>query len=94
MDLLPEMSSEDLDQADLQGGDLSVHEDTGEIKLHLETNIHVCTVDSGGPPQREATIWNLVQTRALGVGELLVPKFQKGAEDSVSEDKEESCFVR
>lgn len=35
MDLLPEMSTEDLDQGDLQRRDLAVHENTGQIQLHL-----------------------------------------------------------
>jgi hypothetical protein len=30
------MSSENLDQTDLQGGDLSMHEDPGQVQLHLE----------------------------------------------------------
>lgn len=33
MDLLPQMSSEDLNEGDLEGRDLSVHEDTSEIEL-------------------------------------------------------------
>mmetsp|Transcript_2955 Transcript_2955/g.8790 ORF Transcript_2955/g.8790 Transcript_2955/m.8790 type:complete len:598 (+) Transcript_2955:730-2523(+) len=45
VDLLPEMGPEDLDERDLERRDLSVHEDTGEIQLDLETHIHVRPVD-------------------------------------------------
>ena len=31
VDLLPQVSPEDLDEGDLKGGDLAVHEDTGQI---------------------------------------------------------------
>ena len=50
-----------------------IHEDSSEIKLDLETDVDVCTVDRGTPPQSETTIGNLVQTRPLRVRELLVP---------------------
>lgn len=50
-----------------------LHEDTRQIQLYLETNIDVCTIDGRTPPEREPTIRDLVQTRALGVGEFLVP---------------------
>ena len=45
MDLLPEMSSEDLNERNLQCGNLSMHEDTCQIQLHLETNINICSID-------------------------------------------------
>mmetsp|Transcript_98960 Transcript_98960/g.262867 ORF Transcript_98960/g.262867 Transcript_98960/m.262867 type:complete len:658 (-) Transcript_98960:4864-6837(-) len=45
VDLLPQVGSEDLDQRDLERGDLAVHEDAGEVQLHLETHVHVRTVD-------------------------------------------------
>ena len=67
------MSTEDLDQTDLERGDLAVHEDTGQIELDLETNVYVGTVDSGTPPERESTVWNLIQTGPLSVREFLVP---------------------
>jgi len=38
---LPQVSTEDLDQGDLQCGDLAVHEDSRQIQLHLETYIHL-----------------------------------------------------
>ena len=37
VNLLPQMSSEDLDEGDLEGRDLAVHENTSQIQLHLET---------------------------------------------------------
>ena len=39
VDLLPEMSSENLDEGDLEGGNLAVHEDARQVQLHLKTNI-------------------------------------------------------
>ena len=51
----------------------SLHEDTGQVKLDLETDIDVGTIDRGAPPERESTIRDLVQTGPLSVRELLVP---------------------
>lgn len=45
VDLLPQVSSEDLDQGDLQSWNLSVHEDPSQIELHLETDVHIGSVD-------------------------------------------------
>lgn len=42
------------------------------MRACLETNVDVGPVDGGRPPQREATVGDLVQTRPLRVGELLV----------------------
>lgn len=41
MNLLPQVSSEDLNEGDLQCWDLAVHEYSSQIKLHLETDIHL-----------------------------------------------------
>ena len=41
MHLLPQMSPEDLDQRDLESRDLTMHEDTGQIQLYLETDVHL-----------------------------------------------------
>ena len=41
VNLLPQMGSEDLDERDLQRRDLTVHEDPGQIELHLETHVHL-----------------------------------------------------
>ena len=70
--LLPQVRTEDLDQTDLEGRDLAVHEDTREIQLDLETDVNVRAVDCWTPPQREPTVGNLVQTGPLCVRELLV----------------------
>lgn len=43
VNLLPQVSSEDLNEGDLQCRDLAVHEDSCQIKLHLETNVHLQT---------------------------------------------------
>ena len=72
MYLLPQMSPEDLDQGDLEGGDLAVHEDAGQVQLHLESHVHVSPVDGGRPPQSEPSVGDLVQTRALGMRQFLV----------------------
>jgi len=69
---LPQMGSEDLDQTDLEGRNLAVHEDTSQVKLYLETDVDVRSIDRRAPPQRETTVRNLVETRTLRVGELLV----------------------
>ena len=45
VDLLPEMRSEDLDEGDLQRGNLAVHEDAGEVELHLEAHVDVGSVN-------------------------------------------------
>jgi len=71
--LLPQVSPEDLDEGDLEGGDLAMHEDASQIQLHLEAHVHIGTVDGGGPPQRETPVGDLVQTRPLCIGQLLVP---------------------
>ena len=73
MHLLPQVSPEDLDQGDLEGGDLAVHEDASQIQLHLEAHVHIGAVDGGGPPQGETPVGDLVQTRPLCIGQLLVP---------------------
>lgn len=39
--LLPEMGPEDLDERDLQCGDLAMHEDACQIQLHLKPHIHL-----------------------------------------------------
>lgn len=41
MDLLPQVSSEDLDERDLQCGDLAMHKDTCQVQLHLKAYVHL-----------------------------------------------------
>jgi hypothetical protein len=48
------------------------HENSREIKLNLETDVNVCAIDSRTPPKSETTIGDLVQTRPLGIRQLLV----------------------
>lgn len=43
MNLLPQVSPEDLNEGDLQRGNLAVHEDACQVELHLETYIHLET---------------------------------------------------
>lgn len=45
MYLLPKMGPEDLNQGDLERRNLAVQEDTGQIQLHLETDVDVCPVN-------------------------------------------------
>ena len=45
VNLLPQVSSEDLDQGDFQGWDFAVHENASEIQLDLETDVDVGPVD-------------------------------------------------
>mmetsp|Transcript_9904 Transcript_9904/g.16651 ORF Transcript_9904/g.16651 Transcript_9904/m.16651 type:complete len:467 (+) Transcript_9904:1679-3079(+) len=72
VDLLPEMRSEDLDERDLERGQLPVHEDARQVQLHLESDVDVGPVDGGGPPESESAVGDLAQPRALGVRQLLV----------------------
>jgi len=44
------MRSEYLNQRDLQRGDLTMHEDSSQIQLHLEPYIHVGPVNRRTPP--------------------------------------------
>jgi len=37
--LLPQVGTEDLDERNLECGDLAVHEDAREVELHLETDV-------------------------------------------------------
>lgn len=66
------MSAEDLDERDLECRNLAVHEDAGQIQLHLEAHVNIGPVDGWRPPEREASVGNLVETGALGHRQLLV----------------------
>mmetsp|Transcript_42650 Transcript_42650/g.166468 ORF Transcript_42650/g.166468 Transcript_42650/m.166468 type:complete len:261 (+) Transcript_42650:2330-3112(+) len=72
MNFLPKMRSENLNQRDLQRWDLSVHENAGEIELHLETNVDVSPVNGRTPPKSETPVGDLVEARSLGVGQFLI----------------------
>lgn len=43
VNLLPQVSPEDLNEGDLQCGDLAVHKDSCQVELYLETYIHLKT---------------------------------------------------
>lgn len=45
VDLLPQMGPEDLDQRDLKRRNLTMHENSSQIQLHLEADINVGAVD-------------------------------------------------
>jgi len=49
-----------------------LHENAGQIELHLETNIDVSTINRRTPPKSESTIRNLVKTGTLCVGEFFI----------------------
>lgn len=67
MNLLPQVSSKDLNQRDFQRWDFTMHENASQIQLNLETYVDVRSIYSGRPPQRETSVWNLIQTTSLGV---------------------------
>ena len=49
---LPQMSSEDLDQRDLQRRDFAVHENTGQVELHLKADVDLTrqkSIDKNSP---------------------------------------------
>ena len=52
-------SPEDLNQRNFQRWDLAVHENACQIKLHLETDVDVGTIDGWTPPQSETAIRDL-----------------------------------
>ena len=72
VNLLPQVSSEDLNQGDFQGRNLTMHKNTCQIQLDLETNIYIRTVDCRRPPERKSTIGNLRETTTLGIGQYLI----------------------
>ena len=49
-----------------------VHENASQVELDLETHVDIGTIDGRTPPEREATIRDLVETRSLRIRELLV----------------------
>jgi hypothetical protein len=65
------MGTEDLYERDFQSRDFAMQENTCQIQLHLETHIHVGSVNGWRPPESEATIGYLIQTRSLSIGQLL-----------------------
>jgi hypothetical protein len=51
---------------------VSAHENASQIELHLETDINISPIDGRTPPESEATIGNLIETRSLSIGKLLI----------------------
>ena len=66
------MSSENLNEGNLQGWDFAVHKNSCQIELDLETNVDISPIDGWRPPQGKSSIGNLVQTGSLCVGQLFV----------------------
>ena len=48
-----------------------MHENTGQIQLHLETDVHISSIHSRGPPEGESSIRDLVKPRSLSMGQFL-----------------------
>ena len=71
MYLLPQVSAEDLNEGNLECRDFTVHENSGEVELHLEADVDVSAVNRWRPPECEATVGDLHETGALGVGQFL-----------------------
>jgi hypothetical protein len=69
MNLLPQMGAKNLNERNLQRGDFSVHENAGQIELHLKSYVDICAIDCWRPPKSETTIRNLIQTRSLRIGQ-------------------------
>ena len=69
---LPQVSSENLNEGNLQGWDFAVHENSCQIELDLETNVDISPIDGWRPPKGKSSIGNLVQTGSLCVGQLFV----------------------
>ncbi|KAH0925107.1 hypothetical protein HID58_017363 [Brassica napus] len=66
------MSTEYLNQRYLQRRNLSMHEHSRQVQLHLETQVNIRPVNRRRPPESESSIRNLVKTRPLCVRQLLV----------------------
>jgi len=49
-----------------------MHVNSSQIKLHLEPNIHISSIDGRRPPQSETSIRYLIETWALGIRQLLI----------------------
>ena len=71
VDLFPQVRWGGLNQRDLQRGDLLVHGNACQLQLRLEVDAEIRAVDHWGPPQREAAVWDLIETTLLRVRQLL-----------------------
>ena len=72
MNLLPQVSSENLDQRYLESWNFAMHEDSSEIELHLEAHVDIGPIDCWRPPKSESPIWYLIQPGPLGMRQFLV----------------------
>lgn len=72
VNLLPEMSAKDLNKRNFKSRDFSVHKNARQIELNLEADVDIRSINCRTPPKGESSIWNLIEARALCVGELLV----------------------
>ena len=65
------MSPEDLNEGDLELGDLAMHKDASKVRLDLVACVHIGLVDGGRPPQDEFSVGDLIQTGPLGIRQFL-----------------------
>ena len=72
VDFLPQVRPKNLDQRYFEGWNLTVHENSRQVKLNLETNVDVRAIYRRRPPECKSSVWNLIEARTLRVSELLV----------------------
>jgi hypothetical protein len=66
------MGSKYLNERNLKSRQFAMHEDSSEIKLDLEANIDISSIDSRWPPESEPSIRYLVKTWPLSMSQLLI----------------------
>lgn len=57
MNLLPQVSPKDLNEGDLQCGDLAVHKDSRQVELYLETHVHLKTENVGQDRHLDSSLY-------------------------------------
>ena len=68
VDLLPEMSSKNLNERNFEGRNLAVHEDARQVELDLEADVHLRGASRFGPNSlkiEEETTHDLLSRRRL-----------------------------
>lgn len=49
-----------------------MHVNSSKIKLDLEADVNISSVDGGTPPESKSSVRNLVETRSLSMGKNLI----------------------
>jgi len=62
MNFLPQVSPENLDERYFERGNFTMHENACQIKLHLEADVDIGSIDGRRPPESESSVGNLIQT--------------------------------